>query len=76
MAQPRTVVHGVGALDRAGELLDDVVLLVRQLGRRDGGERFAVVLRELRGENSIYHNNCIQTWYVNAEGIAENVEVS
>jgi len=33
-------------------------------------------LRELRGENSIYHNNCIQTWYVNAQGIAENVEVS
>ena len=33
-------------------------------------------LREVRGLNSIYHNNCIQTWYVNAEGIAENVEVS
>ena len=33
-------------------------------------------LRELRGENSVYHNNCIQTWYVNEEGIAENVEVS
>ena len=33
-------------------------------------------LREVRGENSIYHNNCIQTWYVNAEGQAENVEVS
>ena len=33
-------------------------------------------LREVRGENSIYHNNCIQTWYVNGEGIAENVEVS
>lgn len=33
-------------------------------------------LREQRGENSIYHNNCIQTWYVNAQGIAENVEVS
>ena len=33
-------------------------------------------LRETRGENSIYHNNCIQTWYVNAEGKAENVEVS
>ncbi len=33
-------------------------------------------LREVRGENSVYHNNCIQTWYVNAEGIAENVEVS
>ncbi len=33
-------------------------------------------LREKRGENSVYHNNCIQTWYVNAKGIAENVEVS
>lgn len=33
-------------------------------------------LKEVRGENSIYHNNCIQTWYVNAEGKAENVEVS
>jgi sulfane dehydrogenase subunit SoxC len=33
-------------------------------------------LREVRGENSIYHNNCIQTWYVNSDGKAENVEVS
>ncbi|WP_418887969.1 sulfite dehydrogenase [Octadecabacter algicola] len=33
-------------------------------------------LREARGENSVYHNNCIQTWYVNEEGVAENVEVS
>ena len=33
-------------------------------------------LREQRGENSVYHNNCIQTWYVNAEGVAENVEIS
>ncbi len=33
-------------------------------------------LREQRGENAVYHNNCIQTWYVNVEGIAENVEVS
>lgn len=33
-------------------------------------------LRTLRGENSVYHNNCIQTWYVNTQGIAENVEVS
>ncbi|MEM7752121.1 MAG: sulfite dehydrogenase [Pseudomonadota bacterium] len=33
-------------------------------------------LRAARGENSIYHNNCIQTWYVNVEGVAENVEVS
>lgn len=33
-------------------------------------------LREVRGENSIYHNNCIQTWHVKANGEAENVEVS
>jgi len=33
-------------------------------------------LRAKRGENSVYHNNCIQTWYVSSEGIAENVEVS
>ncbi|KQI71404.1 sulfite dehydrogenase [Loktanella sp. 5RATIMAR09] len=33
-------------------------------------------LREMRGENAVYHNNCIQTWFVNEEGVAENVEVS
>ena len=33
-------------------------------------------LRKLRGENSIYHNNGIQTWYVNGKGVVENVEVS
>ena len=33
-------------------------------------------LREVRGENSIYHNNCIQTWHVTPDGKAENVEVS
>ncbi len=34
-------------------------------------------LREVRGLNSIYHNNCIQTWHVNAKGgEANNVEVS
>ncbi|AZQ68211.1 sulfite dehydrogenase [Silicimonas algicola] len=33
-------------------------------------------LRQFRGVNSIYHNNGIQTWYVNEKGIAENVEIS
>ena len=33
-------------------------------------------LREVRGENSVYHNNCIQTWWVKSDGEAENVEVS
>ncbi|OYX42353.1 MAG: sulfite dehydrogenase [Rhodobacterales bacterium 32-67-9] len=33
-------------------------------------------LRAFRGVNSIYHNNCIQTWWVRTSGEAENVEVS
>jgi sulfane dehydrogenase subunit SoxC len=33
-------------------------------------------LRAVRGLNSIYHNNAIQTWWVKADGEAENVEVS
>ncbi|MFN7025145.1 MAG: sulfite dehydrogenase [Pseudorhizobium sp.] len=33
-------------------------------------------LRSARGTNSIYHNNGIQTWYVNKDGGIENVEIS
>ncbi|MCA0422636.1 MAG: sulfite dehydrogenase [Proteobacteria bacterium] len=33
-------------------------------------------LRKVRGLNSIYHNNGIQTWLVHANGETENVEVS
>ncbi|MEN3794373.1 sulfite dehydrogenase [Fulvimarina sp. MAC3] len=33
-------------------------------------------LRAARGENSIYHNNGIQTWYLKSDGGLENVEVS
>jgi sulfane dehydrogenase subunit SoxC len=33
-------------------------------------------LREIRGTNSIYHMNGIQTWYINENGEAENVEIS
>jgi len=33
-------------------------------------------LRDVRGLNSIYHNNCIQTWHVKKDGTAENVEIS
>ena len=32
-------------------------------------------LRAVRGENSIYHNNGIQTWHVDERGEAENVEI-
>ncbi|MBL8703543.1 MAG: sulfite dehydrogenase [Rhodospirillales bacterium] len=33
-------------------------------------------LRQVRGVNSIYHNNGIQTWLVRGDGQAENVEIS
>jgi sulfane dehydrogenase subunit SoxC len=33
-------------------------------------------LRAVRGTNSIYHNNGIQTWHVKGDGVVENVEVS
>ncbi len=33
-------------------------------------------LRQVRGENSIYHNNGIQTWLVRGDGSTENVEIS
>ncbi|MGB3387137.1 MAG: sulfite dehydrogenase [Pseudaminobacter sp.] len=33
-------------------------------------------LRAARGENSIYHNNGIQTWHVSPDGVIENVEIS
>jgi sulfane dehydrogenase subunit SoxC len=33
-------------------------------------------LRKVRGLNSIYHNNGIQTWLVHANGETENVEIS
>jgi len=33
-------------------------------------------LRKIRGTNSIYHNNGIQTWHLRKSGEVENVEVS
>ncbi|WP_246317657.1 sulfite dehydrogenase [Hyphomicrobium methylovorum] len=33
-------------------------------------------LRAVRGANSIYHNNGIQTWHVGPDGVIENVEVT
>lgn len=33
-------------------------------------------LRKVRGVNSIYHNNGIQTWHVKKSGEVENVEIS
>ena len=32
-------------------------------------------LRKIRGVNSVYHNNGIQTWLVRGNGEVENVEL-
>ena len=33
-------------------------------------------LRKVRGVNSVYHNNGIQTWQLHKNGEEENVEIS
>ena len=57
---------------------DGSEMLLQSRARDDSGyvQPTKKQLREMRGENSIYHNNCIQTWWVRSNGEAENVEVS
>jgi sulfane dehydrogenase subunit SoxC len=55
---------------------EDMLLQSRAMDETGYVQPTKAQLRDKRGENSVYHNNCIQTWYVNAQGIAENVEVS
>ncbi|MCY3985149.1 MAG: sulfite dehydrogenase [Roseovarius sp.] len=57
---------------------DGTEMLLQSRARDDTGyvQPTKRQLREARGENSIYHNNCIQTWWVRSNGEAENVEVS
>ena len=62
-------VHQRDVAATRGELARAVA--VRQVAVADARE-----LREVRGLNSIYHNNCIQTWWVKPNGEAENVEIS
>ena len=54
----------------------DMLLQARAMDETGYVQPTKTQLREMRGENSVYHNNCIQTWHVNAKGEAENVEVS
>ena len=53
-------------------------LLVQSRAMDDGGyvQPTKAELRAVRGTNSIYHNNGIQTWHVKSTGEAENVEIS
>ncbi len=55
---------------------EDLLLQSRAMDETGYVQPTKAQLREVRGENSIYHNNCIQTWHVKPNGEAENVEVS
>ena len=55
---------------------DEMLLQSRAMDETGYVQPTKAQLREVRGENSIYHNNCIQTWWVRPNGEAENVEVS
>ena len=43
---------------------------------RASTEGWPFELRKVRGVNSIYHNNGIQTWQLHKNGEVENVEIS
>lgn len=53
-------------------------LLIQSRAMDDSGyvQPTKTELRKVRGVNSIYHNNGIQTWHVRKSGEVENVEVS
>ncbi len=55
---------------------DSVLLESRALDETGYVQPTIEELRNVRGTNSIYHNNRIQTWLVNANGEVENVQVS
>ncbi|WP_157440769.1 sulfite dehydrogenase [Aestuariivita boseongensis] len=54
----------------------DMLLQARAMDETGYVQPTKAQLREQRGENSVYHNNCIQTWHIKPNGEAENVEVS
>ncbi|WP_439120494.1 sulfite dehydrogenase [Marivita sp.] len=55
---------------------EDMLLQSRAMDETGYVQPTKAQLRDVRGYNSIYHNNCIQTWHVKPNGEAENVEVS
>jgi len=54
----------------------EMFLQSRAIDERGNVQPTKNALRLARGENSIYHNNGIQTWQVRPDGSAENVEIS
>ncbi len=54
----------------------ELLLQSRAIDERGNVQPTKDALRAARGENSIYHNNGIQTWHVKPDGTADNVEIS
>jgi sulfane dehydrogenase subunit SoxC len=54
----------------------DLLLQSRAIDETGYVQPTKTALRKVRGVNSIYHNNGIQTWHVKPSGEVENVEVS
>jgi len=54
----------------------EMFLQSRAIDSRGNVQPTKDALRLARGENSIYHNNGIQTWQIHADGSADNVEIS
>jgi sulfane dehydrogenase subunit SoxC len=54
----------------------ELFLQSRAIDSRGFVQPTKAALRAARGENSIYHNNGIQTWWMQADGTVENVEIS
>jgi sulfane dehydrogenase subunit SoxC len=55
---------------------EDLLLQSRAIDETGYVQPTKTDLRQIRGVNSIYHNNGIQTWHLRADGELENVEVS
>lgn len=55
---------------------DDLLLQSRAMDETGYVQPTKAELRAIRGVNSIYHNNGIQTWHVMPSGEIENVEVA
>ena len=73
IAQPRAVARFYFEFDWAG---NELLIQSRAMDETGYVQPTRNDLRLIRGSNSIYHNNGIQTWLINSNGDAENVEIS
>ena len=55
---------------------EEMLIQSRAIDETDYIQPTIQALQAKRGVNSIYHNNCIQTWWIKSTGEVENVEIS